>query len=237
MRGSPEAMTPSALKVSQRTPRALPIAHPLDEFYLKMGLKLPPIEQVRGEEVPEPYKTLLVHHDDMTPTLERFYGETIHLQVFLREQRGDYYYREVALVLDQSARRVEFGAIKMNLALFSPPARSQILQEHLPLGHILSELHIAHTSRPKAFFRIRSDAFINQSLALTGEHWLYGRRNTLFDPQQRPLAEIVEILPPAENPKSECRSSGQERPASNFGLRACFGFRDSSFGFPAGHDR
>jgi len=26
---------------------------------------------------------------------------------------------------------------------------------------------------------------------------LYGRRNTLFDPQQRPLAEIVEILPPA----------------------------------------
>ena len=203
MPASPDLMSLSAPKTSQRTPRALPIAHPLDEFYLKMGLKLPPIEQVRGEEVPEPYKTLLVHHDDMTPTLEKFYGETIHLQVFRREQRGDVYYREVALVLDKSDGHVEFGAIKMNLALFSPPARMQILQEHLPLGHILGELGIAHTSRPKAFFRIRSDAFINQSLALTGEPWLYGRRNTLFDPRQRHLAEIVEILPPAENPKSE----------------------------------
>jgi len=28
---------------------------------------------------------------------------------------------------------------------------------------------------------------------------LYGRRNTLFDPQERPLAEIVEILPPAQD--------------------------------------
>jgi hypothetical protein len=27
---------------------------------------------------------------------------------------------------------------------------------------------------------------------------LYGRRNTLYDAQQRALAEIVEILPPTE---------------------------------------
>jgi hypothetical protein len=33
---------------------------------------------------------------------------------------------------------------------------------------------------------------------LSGEQILYGRRNTLFDPQQRAMAEIVEILPPAE---------------------------------------
>jgi chorismate-pyruvate lyase len=189
-------MSTSVPKLPQRAPRALPIAHPLDEFYLKMGMKLPPIEQVRGEEVPEPYKRLLVHNEDMTPTLEKFHGETIHLQVFRSEQRGDYYYREVALVLDKSEKLVEFGAIKINLALFSPPDRLQILQEHLPLGHILAEQGIAHSSRPKAFLRLRSDDFINQSLKLSGQHWLYGRRNTLFDSQQRPLAEIVEILPP-----------------------------------------
>ena len=35
-------------------------------------------------------------------------------------------------------------------------------------------------------------------LGLTGAQVLYGRRNTLFDADDRPLAEIVEILPPAK---------------------------------------
>ena len=34
---------------------------------------MPPCEQVEGELVPEPYKTLLVHQNDMTPTLENFH--------------------------------------------------------------------------------------------------------------------------------------------------------------------
>jgi hypothetical protein len=41
---------------------------------------------------------------------------------------------------------------------------------------------------------------MNGVLELTGANTLYGRRNTLFDPQQRALAEIVEILPPTEAP-------------------------------------
>ena len=57
--------------------------------------------------------------------------------------------------------------------------------------------HWRHTSRPKAFLRIQADEFIRRALRLDGPAVLYGRRNTLFDPVQRPLAEIVEILPPA----------------------------------------
>ena len=39
-------------------------------------------------------------------------------------------------------------------------------------------------------------SLINDALKLTGAQVLYGRRNTLFDPKGRSLAEIVEILPP-----------------------------------------
>ncbi len=179
------------------TPTALPIAYPLDDFYAQAGLALPAIEAVAGDEVPEPYQTLLVHQNDMTPTLEKFHGNTIHLRVLRRQQRGDFYFREVVLVTDQDETPVEFGAIKINLSLFSPAARQEILEERLPLGHILADCTVTHTSRPKAFLRVQADAFINSMLALTGQHTLYGRRNTLWDPQQRPLAEIVEILPPA----------------------------------------
>src|SRR5262245_13832528 len=64
---------------------ALPYAHPLDEFYARSGMALPKIERVAGEELPEPQRTLLVHQNDMTPTLENFHGGQIHLEILKRD--------------------------------------------------------------------------------------------------------------------------------------------------------
>ena len=178
--------------------RPTPMAHPLDEFYAQMGLTLPPLEEVDGEAVPQPYRRLLVHHHDMTPTLENFHERDIHLRLLGRRRKRDQYFREVVLLLDGSDEPVEFGAIKINLNLFKPEAREQILEERRPLGHILQECGVKHSSRPRAFLRLASDRFINEALRLTGANVLYGRRNTLLDLQERPLAEIVEILPPAQ---------------------------------------
>lgn len=177
-------------------PRVLPFAYPLDEFYAQASLPLPPIEAIAGDAVPEPYHSLLVHERDMTPTLEQFHGDAIHIRVLRSEERGEFYFREVVLVLDRGEKPVEFGAIKISLALFPPAARRLILEEREPLGSILKTCSVAHSSRPKAFLRVESDAFINSALKLAGRHTLYGRRNTLTDPGGRPLAEIVEILPP-----------------------------------------
>src|SRR6266581_3023372 len=174
------------------------ITHPLDEFYARSGLPLPPWQQIEGEEMPEPYKTLLVHENDMTPTLESYHRRSVHLRVLGREQRDNTYSREVVLQLEGSEQPVEFGAIKIHLGLFAPAPREQILREQWPLGHILKDYDIPHTSRPGAFLRIASDRLINNVLGLTGAHVLYGRRNTLFDAAERPLAEIVEILPPVK---------------------------------------
>ena len=178
-------------------PAVLSFTHPLDDFYEHAGLKLPHVEVVPGHAVPQPYQQLLVHDGDMTPTLENFYEATIHLEVLRRERKGDFYFREVVLLTDDSNQRVEFGAIKIFLNLFPRAAQAEILTERLPLGSILSKYRIEHTSRPKGFLRIQSDAFINKCLGLTSTHFLYGRRNTLRTPEDHPLAEIVEILPPA----------------------------------------
>src|SRR5438309_7610903 len=105
------------------------LAHPLDEFYAQMGLTLPPLQQVDGEALPQPYKQLLVHHDDMTPTLEKFHGRDIHLRLLGRRRKDDEYFREVVLLLDGTDEPVEFGAIKIYLNLFTPETRQQILEE------------------------------------------------------------------------------------------------------------
>ncbi len=186
--------------ISSTATRAAPgkfvLAHPLDEFYAQMGLTLPPLQQVDGEAVPQPYKRLLVHQNDMTPTLENFHGRDIHLRLLGRRRKGNGYFREVVLLLDGTDQPVEFGAIKIHLDRFVPEVRRQILEERRPLGHVLQECGVKHSSRPKAFLWLASDHLINQALQLSGANVLYGRRNTLFDPQEQPLAEIVEILPP-----------------------------------------
>ena len=102
----------------------------------------------------------------------------------------------MVLLADGTENPVEFGAIRINLALFSPAARQHILEERSPLGHLLGLHSVPHSSRPKAFFRLRADALMTKALGLSEPHILYGRRNTLLDSVQRPLAEVVEILPP-----------------------------------------
>ena len=174
------------------------LLYPFGEFYAQAGRALPPVWQVEGSEVPEPCRQLLVHDSDMTPTLEAFHGERIHLRVLARRLDGAAYARQVVLTLNGSARPVEFGAIVIHLEHFPPDAREAIMEGRRPLGTILHDHRIAHQSRPVSFIRLTSDSVMNEALHLPEPQPLYGRRNVIWDADENPLADIVEILPPTE---------------------------------------
>ncbi len=171
---------------------------PLRGVYAIAGRRLPHWEALSPGALPEPQRTLLVHQRDMTRTLEQFHRGPIHLRVFANRHDADSYWRESALELDDSGLAVEYGAIQIFLDRFAEPWRSQILGEHLPLGRILNESGMHYTSCPSAYFCCTPDAFIRTALRLDPERpmVLYGRQNTLTRSDGRPLAEIVEILPP-----------------------------------------
>ncbi|MBX3734604.1 MAG: hypothetical protein KF791_18665 [Verrucomicrobiae bacterium] len=170
---------------------------PLDEFYRRQHRALPAFEVVEPDAIPKPYRTLLVHDRDMTRTLEQFHGDSIHLQVLSKHQEDGMYGRESVLQLDASGRPVEFGAIRIHLGRFPDEARTQILEEHRPLGGILNKAHIPYTSRPTAYLRFAADQFIATALGIRRPAFLFGRQNTLRNAQGEVLAEIIEILPPA----------------------------------------
>jgi chorismate-pyruvate lyase len=174
-----------------------PFVYPLSEFYSHAKLPFPVIEQIPGDAVPEPFKTLLVHHNDMTPTLEAFHQSDIHLEILTRERRGQFYFRQVVLRLIDNDQPVEFGANKVYLGRFPEEARELILQEHVPLGRILKDCAIKHHTEAKAFLRVQTDGLIGEKFGLTKPGALYGRKAVICDLQNRPLSEIVEILPPA----------------------------------------
>ena len=172
--------------------------YPLSEFYARAKLPLPRIETIPGEAVPEPFRALLVHHNDMTPTLEDFHRSRIHLEILSRDRRGGYYFREVILRLDHDEAPVEFGANKIYLAGFPEEAQELILLEQVPLGRILKDCGVRHQTAAKHFLRVEPDDLIARALELEPPTTLYGRKAVISDLSGRPLSEIVEILPPAK---------------------------------------
>jgi hypothetical protein len=126
----------------------LPFAFPLDEFYLWAGITLPRIERIDGEAVPEPYKSLpcIRGHDADIGTISWRHHPP---EVLRREVRDDFYFREVVLKLTAVKHRGIRRHSDRSL-LFAAGVRRLILM-HLPLGHILKDCGVAHSSRPKAF--------------------------------------------------------------------------------------
>ncbi len=180
------------------------VSDALEAIYLRSGQPLPQMQTIGCLRVPQPFRDLLVHENDMTPTLEAFHGRRISLHVLERHQQEIRLLRLVVLKLEADDTPVEFGAIRIDLTLFKTQALQLILEEHLPLGTILREQNILHTSGPKEFFSVLSDAVVNRALQLTGTYQLFGRRNVIRDSQGRPMAEMTEILPPAAGSDTKC---------------------------------
>jgi chorismate-pyruvate lyase len=171
---------------------------PLAHFYNAANRALPTVWEVGPAEIPQPYRQLLVHERDMTSTMEKFHGGRTHLRVLRAATRNGVYEREVVLVLDGTNRPVEFGALTVHLDLLPATVRDIIVAGERPFGGVLVEHNIPFSSHPKAFIRVEPDAVIGRALGLTRPVQLYGRCNALYDAQGRVLADIVEILPPAE---------------------------------------
>lgn len=74
--------------------------------------------------------------------------------------------------------------------------RRLILDEYLPLGHILKMRDIPHRGHPLGYFEIEADARLQHAFRLPGPQRLFGRRNRIVDPEGCVLSNIVEILPP-----------------------------------------
>lgn len=175
---------------------------PLAEFYRDDDLTLPTFDILPGGEVPEPYRSLLVHSNDMTPTLERHFHRLIGLRVLGRhhDEAGDTLARQVVLVGEKDDALVEFGAIRIHLDVFEAEPRRLIVDGAAPLGAILRDYAVEHTSRPDAYFRVTPDELICRAMRLDAASApiLYGRCNRLSTTAGRLIAQVVEVLPPIE---------------------------------------
>jgi chorismate-pyruvate lyase len=126
-------------------------------FYSDLA-ELGSFDEVLAEQMPQPYRTLLAHHEHMTVAVERHYGEKVDVEVIAAKRSGDYYCRKIVLHLQSNENTVLFGIPRLNLRLVDDDVRREILSENKPLGRVLIDHngYLACSSRTKPMAGRRS---------------------------------------------------------------------------------
>ena len=168
--------------------------YPLDMVYRRAGIDIPAFEVVAPDDIPLPYRALLVHDSDMTLTLERHFGGRVVLRPLSTFSLGGSYFRRVLLVQEYSGQPVEMGAIRMELDAFDAPLRRQILDNEIPLGSILRDRRFEYASRVKAFLQLMPNPEMMGVFWMREPRVLYGRRTEIVR-GGRKIGDIVEVLP------------------------------------------
>ena len=155
---------------------------------------MPQVTVISPDQIPQPYRSLLVHDSDMTRTLERHVGERAVLRPLSSFSNGASYFRRVLLVQESSGRPAALGAIRVRLDAFAPRLRTKILAGQIPLGRLLREGRFAYTSKVKALFAVEPTPEIMGIFWMPESRTLYGRRCEMFRGKTK-FADIVEVLP------------------------------------------
>jgi hypothetical protein len=171
------------------------IPYPLSIFYDQQTEDGPEFEEVSEIDIPEPYRSLLCHTNDMTPTLEKYLDEAAHLSLIGRQSGKGYFFRHIALV-DKNNNPMELGAIKIYISKFPPQAQLLINESFVPLGTIYEMFSIQHRNRPQSYYRVKSDRRINKIFRLNETSILFCRINQQVNADNEVLALALEILPP-----------------------------------------
>ena len=168
--------------------------YPLDLVYRRAGVTIPKVSVVQPEDIPLPYRSLLVHDSDMTLTLERHFGGRVTLRPLSTFTTGASYFRRVLLIQEYSGQPVEMGAIRMKLEAFGTRLRRNILRNQIPLGRILRDGQFNYVSRVKAYLAITPNPEMMGVFWMREPRLLYGRRTELIRKGVK-IGDIVEVLP------------------------------------------
>lgn len=175
-------------------PIAAPDFHALYQLFPDTYDK-PHAEIVPGDDVPEPYKQLLVHTHHMTVTVEQFYGQPVDVKVLDSWLTGDEYARKILLKLKHTGSMVQFGLVRIDLSVCPMPVRDAILAGQTPLGRVLIENDMLRRIEPTAFLRVNLGEVMAKWFDCEPGTETYGRLGVIFT-GDHPVIEVLEILSP-----------------------------------------
>lgn len=157
--------------------------------------KLPHCEPILPEEIPDPYRQLLVHHNHMTVTLEQHHNDKVRVVPYQVHRQGDLYARKLDLITENGNKIVMTGLMLFNFAFCSDTVRDLIIEQKTPLGRILIEHNIMRRVSAGTYLRFEADDDLVARFRLEEPRPAYGRLATIFYDEQ-PAVDLLEIVSP-----------------------------------------
>jgi hypothetical protein len=152
-------------------------------------------EHVAQALTPEPYKTLLVHDQHMTVTMERYHGTSVDVQVLAQRRDGDLYARKILLNKHGTTTPVQFGIVRFHLNFVTEPVRREIVAGEIPLGRILINHNVLRHIDLGAILLLTAGPGLAAALQMPVGGVTYGRMATIFCNHQ-PAVDLLEVSVP-----------------------------------------
>lgn len=157
--------------------------------------RLPATHPVAAEDVPEPFRGLLDHHDHMTVALEAFHNSPVVVRPYLVHQQGDLYGRKLDLLSEKSGEVVMTGIMLLNLTFVPLPARERIIAQEAPLGRILIESGVLRRITGVSLLKVDAADPLAKRFGLDEPVDAYGRLATILC-DEKPAVDLLEIVRP-----------------------------------------
>ena len=150
------------------------------------------LAEISGDEMPEPYRELLVHSHHMTVTMEAFHQDTVTLKVCGENRVGDQYARVILLSLESTGQVVQFGIMRFDLSICNRDTRDEILDGTTPLGRILIQKNIMRRIVPETFLKIVAGESLATYFDCALSQEVYGRL-AVIECNGQPAVELLEV--------------------------------------------
>ena len=151
---------------------------------------------VAADDVPEPYRTLLVHEEHMTVTLETFHRRPVCLNVLDVRRRENDYARKLLLTAGEGGPIILAGIMRFRLEYADDAVRDAIVAARTPLGRLLVENNVLRRIQTHEFLRVDLSRGLGARFQASDDsRYTYGRLAVIFC-DERPAVELLEVVAP-----------------------------------------
>jgi chorismate-pyruvate lyase len=152
-------------------------------------------EHVPSALTPEPYKSMLVHDQHMTVTMESYHRSKVDVQILERSRDGETYCRKILLLKAGTPEVVQFGLVRFNFQYVTAEVRDEIVAGNTPLGRVLINHNVLRQIDLGAILRITMGPQLHELFGKPAERVTYGRLATIFC-NKRPAVDLLEVTVP-----------------------------------------
>ena len=152
------------------------------------------LEFMDGNLMPEPYKSLVVHHRYMTHTLETYWQTLTELHVVDLWDHHPYYTRRIYLTTRDTQRPVEYGLVQLDFNACSERIQRAIRARQTPIGRILTQNGVLPEIYCRSYFQLLPSQVNIDAFNLKSDGPMYGRHAEVeFDGKHAMV--VIEVMP------------------------------------------